>query len=70
MERRLALLVNFTDAVVTCDCRDEIRESTSSMTSVPKPLKFLRPHVSINHAHIFLEIFNMLLGMRPWLLLE
>lgn len=22
----------------------EIRESTSSMTSVPKPLKFLRPH--------------------------
>lgn len=25
-------------------CRDEIREATSSMTSVPKPLKFLRPH--------------------------
>lgn len=25
-------------------CRDEIRESTSSMTSVPKPLKFLRAH--------------------------
>jgi len=24
--------------------RDEIREATSSMTSVPKPLKFLRPH--------------------------
>ena len=24
--------------------RDEIRQSTSSMTSVPKPLKFLRPH--------------------------
>lgn len=25
-------------------CRQEIRTSTSSMTSVPKPLKFLRPH--------------------------
>ena len=25
-------------------CRDEIRQATSSMTSVPKPLKFLRPH--------------------------
>lgn len=25
-------------------CRHEIRTSTSSMTSVPKPLKFLRPH--------------------------
>jgi 26S proteasome regulatory subunit N1 len=24
--------------------RDEIRTATSSMTSVPKPLKFLRPH--------------------------
>ena len=24
--------------------RSEIREATSSMTSVPKPLKFLRPH--------------------------
>lgn len=24
--------------------RQEIRTSTSSMTSVPKPLKFLRPH--------------------------
>lgn len=24
--------------------RNEIRTSTSSMTSVPKPLKFLRPH--------------------------
>lgn len=34
-----------------CECcvnilwfRQEIRTSTSSMTSVPKPLKFLRPH--------------------------
>ncbi|KAF9599925.1 hypothetical protein IFM89_001871 [Coptis chinensis] len=27
--------------------RDEIRTSTSSMTSVPKPLKFLRPHYGI-----------------------
>lgn len=26
------------------ECRQEIRTSTSSMTSVPKPLKFLRPH--------------------------
>jgi hypothetical protein len=25
-------------------CRHEIRNSTSSMTNVPKPLKFLRPH--------------------------
>jgi hypothetical protein len=25
-------------------CRDEIRQATSSMTSVPKPLKFMRPH--------------------------
>ncbi len=25
-------------------CREEIRTATSSMTSVPKPLKFLRPH--------------------------
>lgn len=25
-------------------CRQEIRSATSSMTSVPKPLKFLRPH--------------------------
>jgi 26S proteasome regulatory subunit N1 len=24
--------------------RDDIRTATSSMTSVPKPLKFLRPH--------------------------
>ena len=24
--------------------RGQIRSSTSSMTSVPKPLKFLRPH--------------------------
>ena len=24
--------------------RNQIRSSTSSMTSVPKPLKFLRPH--------------------------
>ena len=24
--------------------REEIRAATSSMTSVPKPLKFLRPH--------------------------
>ncbi|CAE6171490.1 unnamed protein product [Arabidopsis arenosa] len=27
--------------------RQEIRESTSSMTSVPKPLKFLRPHYGV-----------------------
>eukprot|EP01121_Diplochlamys_sp_Union-15-3_P001972 TRINITY_DN11694_c0_g1_i1.p1 TRINITY_DN11694_c0_g1~~TRINITY_DN11694_c0_g1_i1.p1 ORF type:complete len:880 (+),score=144.07 TRINITY_DN11694_c0_g1_i1:41-2680(+) len=27
--------------------RKEIRESTSSMTSVPKPLKFLRPHFTV-----------------------
>jgi len=26
--------------------RQEIKSSTSSMTSVPKPLKFLRPHYS------------------------
>jgi len=29
---------------VMCVIRQEIRTSTSSMTSVPKPLKFLRPH--------------------------
>lgn len=27
-----------------CIYRQEIRTATSSMTSVPKPLKFLRPH--------------------------
>lgn len=62
--------MNFTDAVVTCDFRDEIRESTSSMTSVPKPLKFLRPHVSINHANVFLQISDMLISIHPWLLLQ
>lgn len=29
---------------ITIFCKHEIRTSTSSMTSVPKPLKFLRPH--------------------------
>lgn len=32
-------------------CRQEIRTSTSSMTSVPKPLKFLRPHYGTLKAH-------------------
>ena len=32
-------------------CRQEIRSSTSSMTSVPKPLKFLRPHYGTLKAH-------------------
>jgi hypothetical protein len=42
--------VSFTAAVVNslfnsfCCFRKEIRSATSSMTSVPKPLKFLRPH--------------------------
>lgn len=31
--------------------RQEIRTSTSSMTSVPKPLKFLRPHYGTLKAH-------------------
>ncbi|KAL3645444.1 26S proteasome non-ATPase regulatory subunit 2 A [Castilleja foliolosa] len=31
--------------------RQEIRTSTSSMTSVPKPLKFLRPHYGTLQAH-------------------
>ncbi|KAJ6741298.1 26S PROTEASOME NON-ATPASE REGULATORY SUBUNIT [Salix purpurea] len=31
--------------------RQEIRSSTSSMTSVPKPLKFLRPHYGTLKAH-------------------
>ncbi|KAK1326758.1 26S proteasome non-ATPase regulatory subunit 2 1A [Acorus calamus] len=37
--------------------REEIRSSTSSMTSVPKPLKFLRPHYSPLKAYfdIFME---------------
>ena len=29
----------------------ELKESTSSMTSVPKPLKFLRPHYSTLTEH-------------------
>ena len=29
------------------DIRVEIRSATSSMTSVPKPLKFLRPHFDL-----------------------
>ena len=29
--------------------RNLIRSSTTSMTSVPKPLKFLRPHLSLIH---------------------
>lgn len=31
--------------------RQEIRTATSSMTSVPKPLKFLRPHYGTLQAH-------------------
>ncbi|XP_047949685.1 26S proteasome non-ATPase regulatory subunit 2 homolog A-like [Salvia hispanica] len=31
--------------------REEIRTATSSMTSVPKPLKFLRPHYGTLQAH-------------------
>jgi 26S proteasome regulatory subunit N1 len=31
-------------AIVTLSFPDQIRTATSSMTSVPKPLKFLRPH--------------------------
>jgi hypothetical protein len=36
-------VLNF-ETMVVLYCRQEIRTSTSSMTSVPKPLKFLRPH--------------------------
>lgn len=37
--------------------RTTIRESTSSMTSVPRPLKFLRPHYTTLKAH-FAKITN------------
>ena len=38
----LILSVSIAQRMASC-CR-EIREATTSMTSVPKPLKFLRPH--------------------------
>ena len=41
-----------------------IRSSTTSMTSVPKPLKFMRPHYQTMKVHTFLIIF-----LLPFLLM-
>ena len=51
--------------------RDEIRTATSSMTSVPKPLKFLRPHyddmktffesmMDSDHKSLFSDVLSVL----------
>ncbi|KAI3925638.1 hypothetical protein MKW98_001492 [Papaver atlanticum] len=47
--------------------RHEIRNSTSSMTSVPKPLKFLRPHYGTLKTYLFLaDILSVLaITMSP-----
>jgi 26S proteasome regulatory complex component len=54
------------DVIVT-----ELRSATSSMTSVPKPLKFLRPHFAeLKNLHATLESDSSVLNDSDYILLR
>lgn len=51
-------------------CRQEIRTATSSMTSVPKPLKFLRPHYKTLKTHYEKMSDSELKVSNKWVLFD
>lgn len=49
--------------------RSLIRSSTTSMTSVPKPLKFMRPHYQTMKVGITTGVFFSFISLAPYFLL-